>query len=125
MLWMAAKRADREGKRKITLEDVNDAEKRSCAQIGRLEDKLQSLQLSDEERIIIDIVKTGPKSSTDLYLAFFKRMQRSKRQIRNYVGGLEEKKLLCVETVAGVSPLLNTRRIELNSGMGAILAQDL
>ena len=81
--------------------------------------------LSEEERIIIDIVRTGPKSSTDLYLAFFKRMQRSKRAIRNYIGRLESRRLLRVQTVAGVSPLLNTKRIELNSGMGTELAQDL
>jgi len=77
--------------------------------------------LSEEERIIIDIVKTGPKSSTDLYLAFFRRMQCSKRTIRNYIGRLESRRLLRVQTVAGVSPLLNTKRIELNT----IMAQDL
>ena len=77
--------------------------------------------LSEEERIIIDIVKTGPKSSTDLYLEFFKRMQRSKRAIRNYVGRLESRQLLRVQTVTGVSPLLNTKRIELNP----LMAQDL
>ncbi|MCX6771566.1 MAG: hypothetical protein NTX79_05925 [Candidatus Micrarchaeota archaeon] len=88
-------------------------------------DDTSHASLSEEERIIIDIVKTGPKSSTDLYLAFSKRMQRSKRAIRNYVGRLESRQLLRVQTVAGVSPLLNTKRIELSSGMGAILAQDL
>lgn len=76
-----------------------------------------SVKLSDEERIIIDIVRTGPKSSTDLYIAFFRRMQRSKRAIRNYVGRLESRRLLRVQTVAGVSPLLNTRRIEMNPAM--------
>lgn len=73
--------------------------------------------LSEEEQIIIDIVKTGPKSSTDLYLAFFRKMQRSKRAIRNYVGRLESRRLLLVQTVTGVSPLLNTKRIELNPAM--------
>jgi len=123
LLFMAAKSAQKEGKRKISLKDVGEAEKRVCAQMDEMNGRLKSLHLSDEERIIIDIVKTGPKSSSDLYRAFFKRRQRSKRQIRNYIGGLEARKLLCVETVAGVSPLLNTKRIELNSGMGT--ARDL
>jgi len=70
--------------------------------------------LSDEERIIIDIVRTGPKSSTELYNAFFRKAKRSKRQIRNYVLRLETRRLLSVKTVAGVSPLLNTKRIELS-----------
>jgi len=74
------------------------------------------LELSDEERLILDIVKTGPKSSTDLYLAFFRKLRRSKRQIRNYLSGLEAKKLLHIQTVEGISPLLNTRMIQLNIG---------
>jgi len=89
-----------------------------------------SASLSEEEQIIIDIVKTGPKSSTDLYLAFFRRMQRSKRAIRNYIGRLESRRLLRVQTVAGVSPLLNTRMIQLNIGAesdrrSTVMAQDL
>ncbi|MCX6770652.1 MAG: hypothetical protein NTX79_01215 [Candidatus Micrarchaeota archaeon] len=72
--------------------------------------------LSEEERIIIDIVKTGPKSSTDLYLAFFRKLKRSRRQIRNYLSGLEAKKLLFIQTVEGANPLLNTRMIRLNIG---------
>jgi hypothetical protein len=77
--------------------------------------------LGEAERIVIDIVRTGPKSSTDLYLAFFKRMRRSKRAIRNCVARLESRRLLRVQTVAGVSPLLNTKRIELNDRMGTAL----
>jgi len=125
LLHMAAKRADSEGKRRITLKDVDAAEKRICAQMGLMEDKLHSLRLSDGERIIIDIVKTGPKSSTDLYLEFFKRLQRSKRQIRNYVDGLEARKILCVQTIVGVNPLLNTKRIELGNGISSLMAPDL
>jgi len=77
-----------------------------------------SAELSEEERIIIDIVKTGPKSSTDLYLAFFRKLKRSKRQIRNYLSGLETKKILFIQTAEGISPLLNTRVIQLNLGRG-------
>jgi len=75
-------------------------------------------ELSVEEQIIIDIVKTGPKSSTDLYLAFFRKLKRSKRQIRNYLSELEAKKILFIQTAEGISPLLNTRVIQLNLGRG-------
>lgn len=72
------------------------------------------MSLSDEEQIIIDIVRTGPKSSTELYQAFFGKFKRSKRQIRNYLSRLEAKKLLRIQTIDGISPLLNTRMIQLN-----------
>jgi len=74
--------------------------------------------LSVEEQIIIDIVRTGPKNSTDLYLAFFRKLKRSKRQIRNYLSELEAKKILLIQTAEGISPLLNTRVIQLNLGRG-------
>ena len=79
-----------------------------------MENSPSPLDLSDEERIILEIVRTGPKSSTDLYLAFFRRLRRSKRQIRNYLDGLEGKRLLRMETVEGISPLFCTRMIRLN-----------
>jgi len=73
------------------------------------------MSLSDEERIIIDIVRTGPKSSSDLYLAYCRILKRSKRQIRNYLSKLEARRILRIQKVEGISPLLNTRMIQLNS----------
>ena len=121
LLWTAAKMAEKAGRGKITLEDVKAADERSSYKTkatGPLEDSFQfrSVSLSDEERLILEIVKTGPKSSTDLYLAFFKKLRRSKRQIRNYLNELEAKKLIRIQTVEGVSPLLNTKMIQLNLG---------
>ena len=120
LLWASAKRAEKAGRAKIMIEDVKAAEARIFS--SQTENKSQSspVNLSDEEQLILEIVKTGPKSSTDLYLAFFRKLKRSKRQIRNYLGGLEEKKLLLVRTVEGVNPIFNTRMIQLNLG-GAII----
>ena len=114
ILWMAAKRAEKEGRARIMLEDVEAADERSFKPKAENGVVIPSGSLSEEEKLILDIVKSGPKSSTDLYLAFFKKAERSKRQIRNYLSRLEAKKLLHIETVEGGSPLLNTKRIELN-----------
>lgn len=121
LLWKAAKRAEKAGRGKITLEDVKVADERSSYKsksAAPLEShfEFRSISLSDEERLVLEILKTGPKSSTDLYLAFFRKLRRSKRQIRNYMDELEAKKLITIQTVEGVSPLLNTKTISLNFG---------
>jgi len=120
LLWAAAKKAEKEGRNKISLEDVKAADERnSHAPIEKLEamTALPMMNLSNEERLIIDIVKTGPKSSTDLYFSFLKKLKRSKRQIRNYLSELEAKRAIHIQTVEGGSPLLNTRIIQLNASM--------
>ncbi|MCX6770784.1 MAG: orc1/cdc6 family replication initiation protein [Candidatus Micrarchaeota archaeon] len=119
LLWAAAKRAEKAGRAKITLEDVKAADERRLGNsAGLLENGFNpsSMGLSDEQQLILDIVKTGPISSTNLYLAFFRKFYRSKRQIRNYLGELEAKKLLSIQTVDGASPLLNMRVIQLGVG---------
>ncbi|MEM2138175.1 MAG: AAA family ATPase [Candidatus Anstonellaceae archaeon] len=90
---------------RVELEDAEGSEH---------ENSYLGMSLSDEERIIMDIVRSGPKSSTELYTAFSRQVKRSKRQIRNYLSRLEAKKLLSIQTVEGISPLLNTRMIQLN-----------
>ena len=115
LLWAAAKRAEKMHRAKITLEDVKAADERSISSPENSPTP-SSTGLSDEQRLILDIVKTGPISSTDLYLAFFRKFYRSKRQIRNYLGELEAKKLLNIRTVDGVSPLLNNKMIQLGIG---------
>ena len=118
LLWAAAKRAEKENRAKITPADMKAADACSLRKPDIANDfQMPSVSLSDEERLIIDIVKTGPKSSTDLYFAFLKKLKRSKRQIRNYLNGLEAKRLLFIRTVDGTSPLLNTRMIQLDFEM--------
>ena len=119
ILWGAAKRAEKAGRGKITLDDVKAVDGRSSYKsksASPLEGSFEfrTMSLTDEDRLILDILKTGPKSSTDLYLAFFKKLKRSKRQIRNYLDELEAKKLITMQVVEGVSPLLNTKMIQLN-----------
>jgi len=55
--------------------------------------------LREEEQIILDIVRNGPKSSTELYTAFSNKVKRSKRQIRNYLSRLEAKRILRIQTL--------------------------
>ena len=107
LLWEAARQAEGAGRGKITIENADSGPKPASLPNSEL-------TLSDEERLILDIVKTGPKTSTDLYLAFFRKRKLSKRQIRNYLDGLEAKRLVHVQTIDGGSPLLNTRLIQLN-----------
>ncbi|MCX6771684.1 MAG: AAA family ATPase [Candidatus Micrarchaeota archaeon] len=116
LLWRAAKNAEKVGRAEITLEDVKATDKcNSFGAVGQLEghSAIPQVKLSDEEQVIFEIVKTGPKSSTDLYLAFSRKLKRSKRQIRNYLHELEAKKVLNIQTIDGGSPLLNTRMIQL------------
>jgi len=120
LLWAAAKRAEKDGRAKISLDDLKAVD--VCNPYGaadRLErvKPRQTMHLSDEEQLILEIVKTGPKNSTDLYLAFSRKLKRSKRQIRNYLRVLEAKKVLHIHSVEGISPLLNTKIIQLNLGM--------
>jgi len=120
ILWRAAKRAEKANRKKITLEDVKVAEEKSTYDkpVDKLEHSFEfrSASLSDEERLVLEILKTGEKNSTQLYLAFHRKLNRTKRQIRNYVKELEVKKLVSVEVAKGVNPLLNTKKIKLNLG---------
>jgi len=118
LLRVAAKRAEKAGRVKITLDDVKAADKsNSFSAAGQLEmsPPTPQVNMSDEERVIFEIVKTGPKSSTDLYFAFSRKLKRSKRQIRNYLHELEAKKVLRIQTIDGASPLLNARMIQLSN----------
>jgi len=114
MLWAAAKKAEKAGRTRIKIEDVKVEGHMASAPV---QVQTPSVHLSDEERLILDIVGRGPKSSTDLYLEFLMRQKRSKRQIRNYISGLEAKKLLHTETVKRASPMLTTRIIQLSNWM--------
>ena len=122
LLWTAAKMAERAGRAKITLEDVNSAYGRSSFKpdfpIGN---GLKARNLCDEERLILEILGNGPKSSTELYRTFLKKAKMTKRQIRNYLRGLEARKLLSVQTLdfGEANPVFNTRLFQLNLGGSA------
>ena len=119
LLWRAAKRADSADRKKIMLEDVEAAGAKSAyGKPGKLEESFdfKGLNLTKEERLILEILSTGEKNSTELYLEFCRKLKRSKRQIRNYLKGLAAKKLVVVELAKGKNPILNTKKIRINLG---------
>jgi len=87
-LWKAAKHADRLGRPKIMLQDIEDA-------LGAEPSfKLHELKLSSEELLLIEFLKGGEMGSSELYEKFIKKVPRTKRQIRNYLELLERKGLI-------------------------------
>ncbi|VVB59825.1 ORC1-type DNA replication protein 1 [uncultured archaeon] len=118
LLWKAAKHADKQNKKKITIEDVEFAGAKmvydSKSHVVESEFELRSKSLSDEERLILEILKNGAKTSSEVYPAFCRKMMRTKRQIRNYVKALEAKKLIVAEDIEGYNSMLNTKKIRLS-----------
>lgn len=85
MLWKAAKHAEKAGRPKIMLQDVED----TLAQEPLF--KLPELKLCTEEMLIVEILKEGELESSLLYDKFTKKIPKTKRQIRNYIDLLEKK----------------------------------
>jgi len=119
LLWKAAKQTDKQDKKKITAEDVEQVDK-GCLydsknqKVEECSFEIRSKSLTEEERLILEILKTDEKTSSELYLAFCKKLVRTKRQIRNYLKALEAKKLVIIEEIKGSSPMLNTKKIRLS-----------
>ncbi|MFH1393653.1 MAG: AAA family ATPase [Candidatus Micrarchaeota archaeon] len=88
-LWKAAKKAENRSQKKITIQDLEDviAEEESSL-------RLQELNLSPEEQLIVGLLKNGQMRSSDLYDKFKKKIPKTKRQIRNYLERLEKKELI-------------------------------
>ena len=87
-LWKAAKRAEKAGRPKIMLQDLEDA----LSEEPKF--KLPELQLSTEELLLVEILKAGEMGSSDLYDRFREKIPKTKRQIRNYLESLEKKGLI-------------------------------
>ena len=99
ILWKAAVRADRRDAKKIETEDVEEITKIIERRPSKRSYKSVSfeefdLKLSEEEKTILDILAEGEKPSSDLYNAFTAKLNKSKRQIRNYLMTLEAKGLI-------------------------------
>ena len=90
LLWKSGKLAQRKGKWKIETDDVEEA----IAMSFREEETGEPENLSEEEQIILEILKSGEKSSSELYWTFSKKLMRTSRHIRNYVNGLMKKGLI-------------------------------
>ncbi len=108
-LWKAAKKAEKQGASKIMLQDVEDILSQEPSF------KISELNLSSEEMLIVDILKSGEMKSTDLYEKFIQKSPKTKRQIRNYLELLENKGIVESKEVAG-DGLLKPRIFWLNKG---------
>ncbi len=84
-LWKAAKHAEKAGRTKILLQDLEDALMQEPAF------KLPDLKLSSEELLLMEILKGGELGSSDIYEKFALKIPKTKRQIRNYLELLEKK----------------------------------
>jgi cell division control protein 6 len=91
-LWRAARSSEDQGLESIAKEELE----RIKASL-----ELEGAGLSPEEITIIELLEDGPVSSTRLYSLFCRRMPKSKRQIRNYLHGLEEKGIIETRYVQG------------------------
>jgi cell division control protein 6 len=92
-LWKAAKHAEKAERQKITLQDLED----TISLEPRF--KLPELKLTSEEELIVEILRGGELSSSELYDRFLKKIPKTKRQIRNYIELLEKKGILVSEEV--------------------------
>ncbi len=110
LLWKAAKNAERQGRNKILIQDVEAAEHALNYEPRQVTDK----SVSEEEQIILDILKTGEKTSTEIYVLYNDKLKRSKRQIRNYLRSLATKELITM-TQATTNNWLNGKMIKLKN----------
>ncbi len=86
-LWKAAKHAEKAGRQKIMLQDVEDV-------ISAEPAFKHEHNLSSEELLIIELLQGGQLHSTELYERFMEKIPKTKRQIRNYLELLEKKGIL-------------------------------
>jgi cell division control protein 6 len=96
-LWKAAKHAEKAGREKIMLQDVEDVLSH------RPVFKLPEFKLSSEELLIIELLGKSELESSELYKKFLQKIPKTKRQIRNYLELLEKKGLIVSEELGGDS----------------------
>jgi cell division control protein 6 len=93
-LWKSAKYAEKAGRAKMMLQDVED--------VAATEPSFKTeFNLSTEELLIVEILKEGQMQSSVLYEKFLKKIPKTKRQIRNYIELLEKKGIIESENLEG------------------------
>ena len=119
ILWKAALRADSRDAKKIEPEDVAEVAKSieqrpAKKERARITFKDHDLNLSEEENLIISILKGGETHSPVIYDAFMSKKDKTKRQIRNYLALLEAKGIIASKEVEiGGSTFLKTKAYSL------------
>lgn len=90
ILWRVARSSEDQGLMELSKDEI-EAIKREIGIIG--------MELSREEHVIIDLLKEGQKTTTELYSLFWQRIPRTKRQIRNYLRAMEQRGIIEIENV--------------------------
>lgn len=88
VLWKSARIAEKKEKKTIDSEDLEKALENLSFY------KKTEHNLSEEEKLIIEILENGPLKSKEIYRLFSEKMKLSDRQIRNYLDLLEKKKII-------------------------------
>jgi Cdc6-like AAA superfamily ATPase len=109
LLWKAAKHAEKAERSKIMIQDLEDALATESTS------KLPELKLTSEEELIVELLRAGELSSSDLYERFVKKIPKTKRQIRNYIELLEKKGIVESEHI-DVGGMLKPRVLRLKQG---------
>lgn len=91
-LRKAARSCQERGLERITREELDHI--KATLELGET-------GLSKEEIAIIELLEAGPMSSTRLYSLLNRRMEKTKRQIRNYFHALEEKGIIETRFIHG------------------------
>ena len=118
LLLKAAKEAEGANRHRIELEDVERlwADGTDGGAASPAGSKALPSGLVDGEQLILDILKKGETDTVSLYGAFNGKMQRSGRQIRNYLKSLENKELIMMRAMEGVGTVGNKRFVRLGCG---------
>ena len=118
ILWKAARRAERRGRRRISVVDVKAVSSKTDYARTLVEDclgnfNIKGLGLSDDEKLALRIIaRKGQVNSSDFYNEFMSIRMKSKRQIRNYLELLGAKGLIQMRPLERAG-LLNGRMIQL------------
>jgi Cdc6-like AAA superfamily ATPase len=117
LLLKAAKEAEGANRHRIEMEDVEGLWGDGTDEGAANPAGSKALPgLTDGEQLIMDILKDGETDTVSLYGAFNGKMQRSGRQIRNYLKSLENKELIMMRAMEGVGTVGNKRFVRLGCG---------
>ncbi len=107
LLFNSAKNAEQRDADKIELGDVKAVYERILPFSSS--DGFGDSEFSAGEQLILNILKTGEKSSSEIYEIFLKKTGKSKRQVRNYLTSLIKRGHVESESVEGGGSSLKPR----------------
>ncbi len=108
LLFESARHAEKRGSDKIEPADVEAAYERHLP-LTPLGNDPEHADLPREELLILDILKLGEKSSSEIYSTLLKHTDKSKRQVRNYLTALIAKGYVESETLQNGNSFLKPR----------------